>query len=82
MRRALRTVAPLRPRPRPRPVPGPSLTRRSPRPADGLPPDAREPAEESLERPFEFERERELQLDGGKPAHSAGDGGQAVGGRG
>ena len=67
---------------RPRPVPGPSLTHRSQRLADGVPPDACEPAEESLERPVEFERERELQLDGGKPAHSAGDGGQAVGCRG
>ena len=63
------------------PVPDPTLTRRLPRPADGVPPDARESAEESLERSFELEHERELQL-GGKPAHGASDGGQAVGGRG
>lgn len=39
-------------------APGPSLTRCSLRLADGLPPDAREPAEKPLER-FEFKHERE-----------------------
>ena len=43
---------------RPWPVAGPSLTRCSLRLADGLPPDAREPAEKPLER-FEFKHERE-----------------------
>ena len=56
----------------------PSLTPRSPRPADGVPPEAREPTKGSLERPFEFEHE--LELDGGKPTYGASDGRQTVGG--
>ena len=65
---------------RPWPVPDAPLTAPGMRLADGVPADAREPAQKPLERLFEFEHERELCLDGGKPAHGASDGGQAVSG--